>query len=783
MMNFDQKSNLAKLLATENVEVQHNNVKTASFNLVDRILTIPVFKNPKGAVYDMLIAHEVSHALHTPQKEWQKCLEGEDNLLEIKDYINIIEDIRIDKMIQKKYPGVVQDYLDGFKILWNDDFFGARDKNLDTELQLADKINLYYKSSKTLPFDFDNAEMLFVNMVNECVTFADVIEAAKKLAQWQKEQNKKLQKLPDFDSHPLTLQYGEKEEKKEDNEENEGDNQSQKSDNQSSQSDKETKSGEDTQNEQTQSDDSKKEDGNGSKQSEDGKEKSKSDGVEENQTGNPDGAGGEDVKINMPLKSITQNNVDKKMSENYIDNKAAGFAYMNIPEANIKDIVISPKEWIEDGFKSVREYGQQVYNSNYQEFKDFKKESARTISYLVKEFEMKKSADGYKRQTTDKTGIIDPLKLHKYKISEDIFKRLSVIPDAKNHGMILLLDWSGSMSNSIGKTIDQLLQLVWFCQRIGIPYKVYFFIDPIDDNKDYSWSSRRGLAKEKARKCFNIKSGDSDFKGFNLVEVANHSMKKQDLEKSLFLLFAFGKYYSDNYGYGRRRYDEYKERISPPRHFYLSSTPLNEALASMYKIVPMFRQKYQVDKMSLITLTDGHSNDSNKSVYRTAEDGTLQVDERGSYSRKPVLRLGKKELSMKGQFYSREETTALLLEGLRRKFRITTIGFFLIQNSRRYEFERYALSDSQRDLPYSLREELLSKIRKEFTKNKSASVKADGYNEFFLINAKTMKVENSNLDELKETSKKGDIKRIFGKSMKSRTVSRVLLSKFIKQVA
>ena len=61
------------------------------------------------------------------------------------------------------------------------------------------------------------------------------------------------------------------------------------------------------------------------------------------------------------------------------------------------------------------------------------------------------------------------------------------------------------------------------------------------------------------------------------------------------------------------------------------------------------------------------------------------------------------------------------------------------------------------------REELLSKIRKEFTKNKSASVKADGYNEFFLINAKTMKVENSNLDELKETSKKGDIKRIFGK--------------------
>jgi len=46
-----------------------------------------------------------------------------------------------------------------------------------------------------------------------------------------------------------------------------------------------------------------------------------------------------------------------------------------------------------------------------------------------------------------------------------------------------------------------------------------------------------------------------------------------------------------------------------------------------------------------------------------------------------------------------------------------------------------------------------------------------------------MKVENTNLDEIKENAKKGDIKRLFSKSMKQRTVSRVLLNKFIKQVA
>ena len=138
-LNIDSKSQLAKLLATENITIQHNNVATASFNLEDRVLTIPVFKNPRGAVYDMLIAHEVSHALNTPAEEWKNCLNGDNNLLDIKDYINVIEDVRIDKLIQKKYPGVVQDYKDGFNILWNDDFFNVRNKNLNTELMLIDK--------------------------------------------------------------------------------------------------------------------------------------------------------------------------------------------------------------------------------------------------------------------------------------------------------------------------------------------------------------------------------------------------------------------------------------------------------------------------------------------------------------------------------------------------------------------------------------------------------------------------------------------------------------------
>ena len=491
------------------------------------------------------------------------------------------------------------------------------------------------------------------------------------------------------------------------------------------------------------------------------------------------------VNSNQKNSKITKFYIPKItfFRKNYLDKGHRGYSYMNIPDCNLDKIIYPMKDWVKSGMKSARNESNTSFNANWEDYKRFKKDSERTITYLVKEFEMKKSADGYKRTVQDKTGIIDPLKLHRYKTDEDIFKRLSIIPDAKNHGMILVLDWSGSMANVIGKTVEQLLQLIWFCQRINIPYKVYFFSDKITDG---SWSERRDIAKKEMMTNWNFKSGDMVLEAFNMVEIASHGAKKQELDQSLFLLYSYSKYYDDNYNW--RSQKEYITRLYPPYEFQLSSTPLNETLAAMYKIIPKFKQKYQVDKLSLITLTDGHSNNSNTTKWLTAKEGSESqvsgLDKSDSdWGSVPVIKLGSKYLKAPSNEYDRCGTTGLLLEGLKRKFNMTTIGFYLLKRTQRYEFERYAFGMKQRELPYSLREELYHKKRAEFTKNKSCSVKQDGYTDFFLINAKTMKVENTDLNELKDDSKKGEIKRIFGKSMKARTVSRILLSKFIKRVA
>ena len=103
--NANKKSTLAKLLATENIEVQENQVKTASFDVKDRILTLPIFKEEHKSkyVYDMLVGHEVSHALHTPHEEWANVGNRSD---EFRSFVNVLEDVRIDQLIQKKYPGL-----------------------------------------------------------------------------------------------------------------------------------------------------------------------------------------------------------------------------------------------------------------------------------------------------------------------------------------------------------------------------------------------------------------------------------------------------------------------------------------------------------------------------------------------------------------------------------------------------------------------------------------------------------------------------------------------------
>ena len=49
------KSQLAKLLATEDLVVEHKQVETASFNVETRVLILPLWEKASNSVYDLLV--------------------------------------------------------------------------------------------------------------------------------------------------------------------------------------------------------------------------------------------------------------------------------------------------------------------------------------------------------------------------------------------------------------------------------------------------------------------------------------------------------------------------------------------------------------------------------------------------------------------------------------------------------------------------------------------------------------------------------------------------------
>lgn len=755
--NTNTKSQLAKLLATENITVQENNVKTASFDVVNRILTLPIFKTDSKDVTDMLIAHECAHALYTPTDGWKKHADDD----ELRSYVNVLEDTRIDKLVQKKYPGIINNYLNGFDILNSKNFFGVKDKDINTDLMLIDKINLRSKSMNRLPFNFSNEENKWLDLVDSIKSFTDVIKVAKLLLNWQKKQVDNLKKLPNFDELSIVKSYDLSQSKEDDNKDD------MSADGSGNNNDKKEADKQDASTGNTESDSKQDKPAVSDKtQKVDGKEK---------QSGGAVGAGG-----NKPLTSIT-NNWFEGQKEQLMDTETS-YVYKSIPDPILNQIIKSNKDFVADMKKAFANdpygNGKNYYPYLKTEYKKFLNDSKKTIMYLVKEFEMKKAATAYKRSTQDKTGIIDPLKLKNYKFSDDIFKRLTILPDAKNHGMMMLLDWSGSMSDSIYKTVQQLIQLVYFCHKVNIPYEVYFFSSEFNKDPNSSrLSSMHSLSDD-----FRYKVGDMAIDNVKLVNVASHKLKKLQLDESMMYLYWLALQYHNRYS-SWRDYDPMNrvpESPSTPTEYYLGSTPLNEALVVMLKLIPMFKEKYRIEKMNFITLTDGGGNYGSGRVFGMEEGKMSPILEKGD---NPVLIFKKKQYKLSRTGWGRGDSlTAMLLNMIRKLNNVRTIGFYLIKRVRNYDTDRF-FRDYDSKLSWAEKDRISAQKKKDFTKNKVAVVTMDGYDDYYLVNAKDMKVENTDISQVNSDMKVGKIKQLFSKSMKGRITSRVLLNKFIEKVA
>ena len=187
LVRHEIKSQLAKLLATEDLIVENKKVETAQFNVHTRVLTLPNWDRASNNVYDSLVAHEVGHALFTPAREWWKEFKINPSI------VNIVEDARVEKLMKRKYAGIAKTFYNGYNELNDEDFFDIDGKDL-ADFNLADRVNLYFKVGAWNDISFSDAETPIVRLIENAETFDETLSAAEALHNFCKQEFEKEQK-------------------------------------------------------------------------------------------------------------------------------------------------------------------------------------------------------------------------------------------------------------------------------------------------------------------------------------------------------------------------------------------------------------------------------------------------------------------------------------------------------------------------------------------------------------------------------------------------------------
>ena len=718
-VNTEVKGQLAKLLATENLHVEHRKISTAYFDVQKRVLALPIWRDVSNDVYDLLVGHEVGHALYTPAD----CFGDAP-----KDFVNVIEDVRIEKKMKVTYPGLRKSFYKGYSELYDKDFFGVKKEN-PARLPFIDRINLFYKIGSHHDITFSAEEQVYVDRAATTNTFEDVVELANDLFEYcqGKQQEKEEIDLPDLPVSSLSGGMDEKEE-------------------------------EEVEYDPATPDPTSNEKGEGQtpQPADDGEEGNEDIDVP---TAN---SGGEDYN---ETESVT----DKAMAEaqkDLVDDCAKEWVYLDLPKVNLDNIVRPYKEILTDlhfhflGRAHVDAASQEYYNKqlrfNFDKYNKFKKSSVKTVNYLVKQFEMKKSAANYQRAATSKTGVINTNSLYKYKISEDIFKRVTTVPDGKNHGLVMHLDWSGSMTTPtpsgtlLTDTLKQTFILIWFCKKVNIPFRVYAF--------NNGWGNREDADLFEAKE--NVLALDESLK---LYEFFTNKMTNKELE--LQMKYIWTQAWAMRYDYGCKSCAKYG----------LGGTPLADAVICTRQLVNRFKSQEKVDKVNVVILSDGESNPISYLTKCDWEDRPLRSAYLQNSRDKVFILRDKASRHSEKIATSYNLTTKEIVRFMNRVTDYNWIGIRIGDKTDMNTILRHC------DVLWSD----LEVYNKQWSKEKFVSTDKYGYSELLILGSSHVGGDVNDLDVKVKGSvaTAGELTRAFKKHMGSKMTNKLILNKFVEQIA
>lgn len=710
MIVNNSKSILAKLLAKENINIVHGNYRTAFFDVEKRTLGLPLWTNLED-VYDLLVGHEVGHALETPPEGWH------DAEVEIpgcpRSYLNVVEDVRIEKLIQRRYPGLVSCFKRGYQKLYDDDFFGVNEipELTPDYVNLIDRINLKAKLRELITVEFSASERDLVNEVFAVETWEDVLEACKKLYAFA------LENTPA--QSPSISNQEEKAHNEEDMEQ--------------------TSTKPETSNPESRSMDDIEKGSIENQESSDEEEKENGSNEEEL---SEEGGNDYDQHESQTDKAFRENEhklLDQDENGRMVD-VCNGFT-----KAQLEDMIIGYRqvEASRDKLESEVNHTPRWNSKNpsiEDAFIDFMNENKKVVQIMSKEFEMRKAAWRSSRAQTARSGSLDVNKLYSYKYTDDIFKRMTNLPDAKNHGMFMLVDYSGSMNNTLSSVIKQIVVLSMFCRKVNIPYEVMGF------------TTRRGEAGDPK----TVPYGHVDHTDVRLFTVASSSLNKADQDKCIRQMYNNAYRLENGCWPTQSRAEE------------LGGTPLDEALIAMPHLIEKFTKKYNIQKTNFVLLTDG----AGSRLYTKRHEKEMEID---SYNRAGYA------INIMGNLVKTNRNTKLtkaLLNNLKKHYCSSITGYFLA--NARHDFN-YALTNANSKISW----DDTNLARRKFMKEKYFALdNVLGYDRYFILRNDRKSLDTTTEDfEVRDNAKKGEIARAFKKFAGSKKANRTLAVKFAETVA
>ena len=702
-VNHEIKSHLAKLLATEDLVVEHRHVETAQFNVHTRVLTLPKWEKASSFVYDMLVGHEVGHALYTPDVNWIK----DRNIP--PQFVNVVEDVRIEKLMKRRYAGISKTFYRGYQELAEEDFFQIADESIDL-MNLADRVNLFYKIGSFVKVPFREEEMEIVRMIEKCENFDDCLDAAEELYKFCKVQQ------------------------------------------------------EQPQNENT----SVAQNGSGGDSSSDGSDTSEVDSSElpsdssDSEVSDSTGDQPKAVQENLDLGGQSGDDVDVKTMESLeeaIKDLASmdGYenVYVEIPKMNLDTVIVGNKQIHEGCYTNWAEYDSGVFDNVDGLYEKFKKSARKEVNYLVKEFECRKSADSYARATTSRTGVLDTSKLHTYRYNEDLFKKVTTLADGKNHGLVFVLDWSGSMGDVILDTVKQLYNLIWFCKKVNIPFEVYAFTCEYPVLRPAGNDGYLISAYEKKDGLVQIPEY------FSMMNLLTSKVKAKELDEQMRNIFRIARFFGS-----------YVSSKVIPMGMGLSGTPLNEAIVCLHEIIPQFKKENKLQKVQCVILTDGEA--PPVKYHKTVQRHWESEPYLGVRSLNLLCRLRNRKT---GKTYTFSEEWWNCTNTFLRDIRDTMpdVNFIGIRVLAPRDAGSFIRMYHQVYTPEH------ANLTSQWKKSKSFAIKSSGYHSYFGLSSNAL-AQNSEFD-VKDDATKTQIKSAFVKSLRTKKMNKKILSEFIELVA